>query len=138
MSVGKFCANLFLLSAISFGAHFAHSSLSIFGVFLIEDNLISAAGLGILFSSNYVSAIFLPLLVGYLIDSTKRVKTISLMLLTITALGQAMFVAALYHNSFVLALVAQVIFGSGASSVYAIQRISIAHYLRVRYLLTRR
>jgi MFS family permease len=116
---------------VSFGSHFSISSLSIYGVFLIEAKIISPLGMGFLFAANYISSLFLPLIVGYLIDSTSKVQLIAVTLLLVTTLGQMLLVFALYENIFILALFAQALFGSGASSVSAIQRISIAYYLKV-------
>jgi MFS family permease len=134
MITPRYCWNLVLLSLVSFGSHFSISSLSIYGVFLIEANIISPLGMGFLFAANYISSLFLPLLIGYLIDSTSQVKTIAITLLVVTTVGQLLLVFALYNKLFILALVAQALFGSGASSVSAIQRISIAYYLKVWYI----
>ncbi len=127
----RYLWNLALLSSLSFGGHFSHSSLTIFAVYFVNDKIISPTGLGILFASSFLTSLFLPLLVGILVDSTKRVKLITFALLFLSVVGQALFVLAIEKNLFYLALAAQMVFGSGASSVSAIQRISIAYYLKV-------
>lgn len=121
---------LLLLSFVSFGGHFARSSLSIFGLYFIRDEFISPAGLGMFLSACSLPSMFLPLMVGYLIDKTKQVKAVTMTLLGMTVGGLILFSFAVYIRSFSLAMLALIIFGSGSSSIMAIQRMLITVYLR--------
>lgn len=127
----QYYSSLLLLSMISFGTHFCHSSLSIFGAFFIEDNVVSTFGLSALFAASFLTSVFLPLCVGCMIDKTKHLKLITTSLLITALLGQIAFVGAICGGDFWMAVIAQVLFGSGASSVSAVQRISVSLYLKV-------
>lgn len=130
----KFCSDnyvLLLLSFTSFGGHFARSSLSIFGVYMIQDQVISPEGLGVLLSASYLPSTVFPLIIGYSIDISKRMNTIATALLLCTISGQLLFAIGVYKRWFYMMLIAQILFGCGASSITAIQRMLITSNLKV-------
>ena len=101
------------------------------GLYLIQDGFISPAGLGLLLSACSFPAMFLPLIVGYIIDKTKEVQKTAFTLLIFTILGFTVFAGSIFIRSFSLSLLGLVIFGSGSSSIMAIQRMLITVYLKV-------
>ena len=133
MNTALYLYYLLLLSSISFGGHFAKSSLSVFGLYMINDKVITPAGLGLLLSTLSLPSMFMPLLVGHSVDKTKREIIITLLLFTFEIVGLTVFCSAVYSESFSLAVIALLIYGVGSSSISVIQRILVTLFLRVSY-----
>jgi len=127
---------LILLSFLSFGGHFARSSISMFGLYLINDEIISPAGLGVLLSAASLPALLIPLIVGHLIDNTQWERLITLVMHALTILGLILFAVSIYLRYFWLGVLALVIYGSGASSITVIQRILVTLYLKSNITFT--
>lgn len=122
---------LFLLSSISFGGHFTRSSLAMFGLYMIEDKLISPGGLGLLLGACSLPSMFIPLLVGHSVDKTKREIVITLMLFFFELSGLTLFCIAVDSGSFGVAAFALLIYGTGSSSITVIQRVLVTLFLKV-------
>ncbi|KAJ1424821.1 major facilitator superfamily domain-containing protein [Ochromonadaceae sp. CCMP2298] len=127
---------LVLLSLISFGGHFTRSSLSMFGLYLINDGTISPAGLGVMLAACSLPSILIPLIVGHMIDTTKKERMITLVLFGFTIGGLLLFNVAICSGVFWLSVFALVVYGSGASSVTVIQRILVTLYLKENITFT--
>lgn len=128
---------LILLSCVSFGGHFTRSSLAMFGLYMIEDNLISPGGLGLLLGACSLPSMFIPLLVGNSVDKTKREIVITLLLFFFELSGLTLFCSAVYYGSFGLAVSALIIYGTGSSSITVIQRVLVTLFLKVcQFLLS--
>jgi MFS family permease len=125
--LGKLC----LISLISFGCHFSRATLPIFGMILIEqgEQGFTPEGLGVLIGCSFIPSIVAPSIIGHIIDSTNQLRTMAISLLVLTILGQLVFVYAIVTGQYQLAVAAQVIFGSGASAVTAIQRVIGAYHM---------
>lgn len=131
---GSYFYYLVLLSCLSFGGHFTRSSLSMFGLYMIEDDLISPGGLGLLLGACSLPSMFIPLLVGHSVDKTKREIVITLVLFFFELAGLTLFCSAVYYGSFSLAAIALVIYGTGSSSITVIQRVLVTLFLKASAL----
>jgi sugar phosphate permease len=127
---GKYLTVL-LLCFSAFGNHFSRHALSVFGMYLIEEQKMTSLGLGALFSAMSLPSMFLPLLVGYLVDYTNSILFMGGVLLTITVAAECLFTYSLYLNSFTLTLISQFLFGCGSTSFSTIQRTMVSYYLQV-------
>lgn len=128
---------LVLISSISFGGHFARSSLSMFGLYLINDNVITPGGLGVLLGACAIPSMLVPLIVGHYVDRQKGEWSTTLALFLFEICGMTVFLVAAYRASFWLALIAVLLFGVGTSSLTVIQRILVALHLNVWMLASR-
>jgi len=124
---------LLLLSSISFGGHFSRSTFSMFGLYMINDHVISPAGLGMLLATASVPSMIIPLLVGHSVDKTRKEFFITLMLFFFEFSGLTMFCISVYNASFPLAMVGMFVYGMGSSSITTMQRILVTLFLKVRY-----
>lgn len=122
---------LVLLSSISFGGHFSRSTFSMFGLYMINDNVISPAGLGMLLGTASLPSMIIPLLVGHSVDKTRKEFFITLMLFFFEFTGLTMFCVSVYIASFPLAMVGMFVYGVGSSSITTMQRILVTLFLKV-------
>jgi MFS family permease len=123
--------NLVLLSLISCGGHFARSSLSMFGLYMINDGTITPGGLGVLLGACALPSMFVPLIVGHSVDKLQREVVITLVLFLFEICGLTLFCAAVWQTSFALMLVSLLLFGVGTSSISVIQRLLVTLSLKV-------
>ena len=126
---------LILLSCISFGGHYARSSLSMFGLYMINDSFTTPAGMGLLLSACALPSMFIPLIVGHSVDNTKREIFITVTLFFFEICGLALFCFAVIQRSFSGSIAALLLFGVGTSSISVIQRVLVTLFLKVRALL---
>ena len=126
---------LLLLSSISFGGHFSRSTFSMFGLYMINDHVISPAGLGMLLATASLPSMIIPLLVGHSVDKTRKEFFITLMLFLFEFTGLTMFCVSVYNASFPLAMVGMFVYGIGSSSITTMQRILVTLFLKVRYII---
>ena len=126
---------LVLLSCVSFGGHFTHGAISMFGVFLIEQNTISPAGLGVLFAACSLPSLFVPLLVGHFIDIADKELVIALSLFLCEIIGLILFSVAICFGLFSLAAISLLVFGIGASSIVVIQRTLTTTFFKVKQFM---
>ena len=82
----------------------------------------------LLLASQSLPALILPFFVGHVYDSFEF-KYVTVSFLIIQMIGQLSFCFALYVNSFSLAVLAMILFGSGSSAVSVAQRaLVVDHY----------
>jgi Na+/melibiose symporter-like transporter len=124
-------SKILLLCFCSFGNHFARHALTIIVVYLVENGSLTSFGLGLLFSIISLPSMFLPLLVGALVDHTQHIFLIGGILLLLSVFSEGIFFVSLRVNSFPLQLFSQFLFGCGSTSFTTIQRTMISYYLKV-------
>lgn len=122
---------LVLLSFISFGGHYARSSLSMFGLYMIKDNFTTPAGMGLLLSACALPSMFIPLIVGHSVDNTKREIFITVTLFFFEICGLGLFCIAVFQRSFAGSIAALLLFGVGTSSISVVQRVLVTLFLKV-------
>jgi hypothetical protein len=123
--------SLFLLSISSFGAHYSRHALSMLGIYMIRDKFLTPFGLGILFSSISIPSMFLPLVIGCIVDKLRLIFSIGLLLLATTTFSELLLFLSLYQKSFLLTFISQLLFGCGATSFTTVQRCLISLNLKV-------
>ncbi len=104
-----------------------------FGLYMINDHVISPAGLGMLLATASLPSMIIPLLVGHSVDKTRKEFFITLMLFVFEFSGLTMFCISVYTASFPLAMVGMFVYGMGSSSITTMQRILVTLFLKVRY-----
>lgn len=114
--------SVILLSLTSFGVHYTRSFLTIFSVYLIEEDYLSPAGYGALLSLMAFASVFVPLYFGYLASKTANPYLIMLVLLLAILGSQIVFIASIASRSFMLEIISWGIFGLCASSISSTQR----------------
>lgn len=122
---------IFCLCFSSFGCHFSRHALTILGIYLLEDRIISLYGIGILFALLSIPAMFLPLIIGEMIDSTKHIFRIGTGLLMLSIVAESILTIGLIFRSFMLIAFSQLLFGCCSTSFTAIQRIMITYFVQV-------
>lgn len=120
--------SLALLASLSFGAHFARNSLSIYALYMIEDGLITPEGMGFMLSFCSLPAIFLPIVTGLFVDKQSTRNWIMWTSLVLALMGQVFFLIAVSIRWYFWILVALFIFGSGTATITATQRSMVAIY----------
>ena len=123
-----FVVSLFLLTMLSFGSHFARNSLSIYSLYMIDDNFITPSGMGLMLSICFLPAIFIPVISGYFVDRHSTRNWMVWFLLVLALVGQVFLLIAVAIKWYLMVLIALFIFGSGASSITSIQRSMVAIY----------
>lgn len=126
---------LFLLSLSSFGAHFSRHALAVLGIFMLQQNMLTTCGLGVLFSTISLPSCILPLAIGYLVDSRQSIFSIGCALLGATCFAEMLFTISLFQNSYGTAFISQFLLGCGATSFTTIQRTMVSFYLQVNELI---
>jgi nitrate/nitrite transporter NarK len=119
-----------LLCAISWGSHFAKNSFPIFaGFYLVDSQLVTPTGIGILLSLSSLPATFLPVLAGFLADRYFSISVITEIFLVATIVGQVFLTISCALENYSLMCWSMFIFGCGTSSVTSLQRSMIPIYL---------
>ena len=103
--------------------------MPVIGMIMIRAGSWTPEGLGVLIGSSFIPSIFFPLVVGTLIDTTLEISSMTTILLLVSLTGVALFIYAVIVDNWNLAILSQIIFGCGASSVTAIQRVLVAYHL---------
>jgi MFS family permease len=127
--MGRYYYKMFLISSISFGVHLTRATVPIIGMILIEEGFLSPGGLGVFIGCGFIPSVFVPLYIGYIVDISLQTSKIMTFLLSITVLGEVLFIAAIIMRNYPLAAFAQILFGCGGSSVSAIQRVLVAYHI---------
>lgn len=120
-----------LLSLLSFGSNFSHSSILIFNLYFLNDHFIQPFGMGLILSSLSLPHLFLPLFVGYLIDQKGNIQLFTLLLLFLVIIGFVFYIITSACKIFVLLLLSLIIYSCGTSSITTIQRILLTIYTKV-------
>lgn len=117
---------------ISFGSHFTKNSFPIFGYYLINNHFITPKGFGLILASGSLPSIFVPVLVGTLLDQELNFNTILLLSVIIMILGQGALFYCIFQDWFLGTLFSEFLFSFGSSSVVTIQRILLVYYFEVK------
>ena len=123
---------LLLLSSVSFGGHFAKSTFSMFGLYMINDHVISPAGLGMLLAAAAMPSMIIPFIVGHSVDKAGNGFMITLVLFLFEISGLCIFCVSVYTASFPLAMVGMFVYGIGSSSISVMQRFLVTLFLKVK------
>lgn len=117
-------ATFICYASTSFSCHFIRASLSIYAIFMIEQDFISPGDFGILLSSSFMASLFVPILTGIYLDRTEIISQERYIIFCIVAcfLSQLVFTYAVSIRSFRLGLISQIMLGASASSVITAQR----------------
>lgn len=102
-----------------------------FGLYMINDELITVGGLGILLGACALPSMAVPLIVGHAIDNENQEATITILLFMCEILGLSVFAIAVACRSFLVALLALLAFGIGTSSLSVVQRVLVTLFLKV-------
>lgn len=125
-----------LLSLLSFGSNFSHSSILIFNLYFLNDHFIQPFGMGLILSSLSLPHLFLPLFVGYLIDQKGNIQLFTLLLLFLVIIGFIFYMITSTCKIFILLLLSLVIYSCGTSSITTIQRILLTIYTKVYIIIS--
>ena len=115
---------------LSFGGHYWRSVLPIVEIYFLEYKFLNTSSYGLLLAAQSVAALLFPFIIGYIYDVFNH-SFVIVSLLFITLVGQIVFVLAVVHNSFAMAVCGQLIFGIGVCGVVTTQRASIALIFKV-------
>jgi len=120
-----------LLSLLSFGSNFSHSSILIFNLYFLHDDFIQPFGMGLILSSLSIPHLFLPLLVGHLIDQKGSIHMFTMLLLLLVIIGFILYMISSACKTFIILVISLIIYSSGTSSITTIQRILLTTYTKV-------
>lgn len=139
------CQNLKLWSGFicyastTFNCHFIRSSMSIYAIYLIDNQFISPGDFGILLCSSFMASLFAPIFTGLYLDQTdiSSHEKYVLGFVLISFLSQLLFTYAVDIRSFKLSLFAQILFGITTSSAMTTQRTIISTKFEVFSYITK-
>ena len=123
-----------LLSLLSFGSNFSHSSMLVFNLYFLHEKFIQPFGMGLILSSLSIPHLFLPIFIGHLIDQKGSIQMFTLLLLLLVLVGFTFYIISSIFKSFPLLLLSLIIYSSGTSSITTIQRILLTTYTKVQYI----
>lgn len=129
---------LIFYSLLSFGIHFSRSAFSVYILSFIYDGFVTPGDYSILITSSFIPSLFVPVFAGHWLDSASsavsRAKYTNFFIF-ITLIGQILLCYAIDIRVFPLAVLAQVIFGSGACCLIAAQRTIIIEEFKVIHII---